>query len=48
MQNRNPYAAPQTNVTRERIASKSTVRSRSSPRYGRLGRVRYIGYTMGV
>lgn len=48
MQNRNPYAAPRTNVT----LGDSTVEDYGeirlfSPR-GRIGRVRYIGYSIGL
>jgi uncharacterized membrane protein YhaH (DUF805 family) len=47
MQNRNPYAAPRANVTRadsdEEYGDVSVFSAR-----GRLGRVRYIGYSMGL
>jgi len=49
MPNRNPYAAPQTNVTRgqsEEAEEYGEVKIFSAS--GRLGRVRYIGYTFGV
>lgn len=47
MPNRNPYAAPRTNVTRGDNAEEyGEVKVFSAQ--GRLGRVRYIGYTMGV
>lgn len=47
MANRNPYAAPKTNVTRGDNAEEyGEVKVISAQ--GRLGRVRYIGYTMGV
>jgi len=48
MENRNPYAAPQTNVTpSERDADEYGEIKLFSPR-GRIGRVRYIGYSMGL
>jgi uncharacterized membrane protein YhaH (DUF805 family) len=47
MQNRNPYAAPRTNVALARDEEEyGPIKILSS--HGRLGRVRYIGYTMGV
>ena len=47
MQNRNPYAAPQTNVTRgDGPEEYGEVRIFSVS--GRLGRVRYIGYSVGL
>ena len=47
MQNRNPYAAPRTNVTRRDSAEEyGEVKVFSAE--GRIGRVRYIGYTFGV
>src|SRR5688572_9112637 len=48
MQNRNPYAAPQTNVTRGdgNVEDYGEVKIFSAR--GRIGRVRYIGYTIGV
>src|SRR5687767_197575 len=47
MQNRNPYAAPQTNVARGETAEEyGEIKVFSAQ--GRLGRVRYIGYTTGV
>jgi uncharacterized membrane protein YhaH (DUF805 family) len=47
MQNRNPYAAPRTNVARGETAEEYGELKVFSAQ-GRLGRVRYIGYTMGV
>lgn len=47
MQNRNPYAAPQTNVTRgDGPEDYGEVKVFSVS--GRLGRVRYIGYSVGL
>ena len=47
MQNRNPYAAPRTNVTRRDSAEEhGEIKVFSAE--GRIGRVRYIGYTFGV
>jgi uncharacterized membrane protein YhaH (DUF805 family) len=47
MQDRNPYAAPQTNVTRgDDAQAYGEVRIFSVQ--GRLGRVRYIGYSIGL
>ena len=47
MQNRNPYAAPRTNVTRgESTEDYGEIKLFSSE--GRIGRVRYIGYTFGL
>jgi uncharacterized membrane protein YhaH (DUF805 family) len=47
MQNRNPYAAPQTNVTRgDGPEEYGEVKIFSVS--GRLGRVRYIGYSVGL
>jgi uncharacterized membrane protein YhaH (DUF805 family)/Tfp pilus assembly major pilin PilA len=48
MQNRNPYAAPQTNVTRGdgNVEEYGEIKL-FSPR-GRIGRVRYIGYFFGL
>jgi type IV pilus assembly protein PilA len=47
MQNRNPYAAPQTNVTRgDGPEEYGEVKVFSVS--GRLGRVRYIGYSVGL
>ena len=47
MQNRNPYAAPQANVARaDHAADYGEIRV-FSPR-GRIGRVRYIGYSTGL
>jgi uncharacterized membrane protein YhaH (DUF805 family) len=47
MQNRNPYAAPRTNVARG-DAPEDYGELKVFSAQGRLGRVRYIGYTMGV
>lgn len=48
MQNRNPYAAPQTKVmTGDGSAEDYGEIKLLSPR-GRIGRVRYIGYSMGL
>jgi uncharacterized membrane protein YhaH (DUF805 family) len=47
MQPRNPYAAPRTNVAHEGAAEEyGEVRVFSAQ--GRIGRVRYIGYTFGL
>jgi len=48
MQNRNPYAAPQANVTRgdNNVEEYGEVKVFSPA--GRLGRLRYIGYTFGL
>jgi uncharacterized membrane protein YhaH (DUF805 family)/Tfp pilus assembly major pilin PilA len=47
MQNRNPYAAPQANVSRaDSIDDYGEVKIFSAR--GRIGRMRYIGYTIGV
>jgi len=47
MQNRNPYAAPRTNVSRAESAEEyGEIKLFSAS--GRLGRVRYIGYTFGL
>jgi Tfp pilus assembly major pilin PilA/uncharacterized membrane protein YhaH (DUF805 family) len=48
MQNRNPYAAPQTNVTRgdSNVEEYGEIKMLSAR--GRLGRVRYIGYSIGL
>jgi len=46
MQNRNPYAAPRTNVAQRDSAEEyGEIKLFSSE--GRIGRVRYIGYTFG-
>ena len=46
MQKRNPYAAPRTNVSREDSAEEyGEIKVFSAQ--GRIGRVRYIGYTFG-
>ena len=46
MQQRNPYAAPRTNVSRDDSAEEyGDVKVFSAQ--GRIGRVRYIGYTFG-
>ena len=47
MQNRNPYAAPRTNVTR-RDSTEDYGEIRVWTSEGRIGRVRYIGYTFGL
>jgi uncharacterized membrane protein YhaH (DUF805 family) len=47
MQNRNPYAAPRTNVSRADDAEDYGEINAFSPR-GRIGRVRYIGYSTGL
>lgn len=48
MENRNPYAAPQTNVTpSDRDVAEYGEIKLFSP-HGRLGRVRYIGYSFGL
>lgn len=47
MQNRNPYAAPRTNVSRaDRAEDYGEIKIFSAE--GRIGRVRYIGYTFGL
>ena len=47
MQDRNPYAAPQTNVTRgDGPEEYGEIKVFSAS--GRLGRVRYIGYSVGL
>jgi uncharacterized membrane protein YhaH (DUF805 family)/Tfp pilus assembly major pilin PilA len=47
MQDRNPYAAPQTNVARpDGVEEYGEIKIFSAS--GRIGRVRYIGYTMGL
>ena len=47
MSNRNPYAAPRTNVTRgEDTEDYGEIKVLSAQ--GRIGRVRYIGYSMGL
>jgi uncharacterized membrane protein YhaH (DUF805 family) len=47
MSNRNPYGAPKTNVTRGDVAEDyGEIKVLSAQ--GRLGRVRYIGYSMGL
>jgi uncharacterized membrane protein YhaH (DUF805 family) len=46
MQNRNPYAAPRTNVSRADSAEEHGEIKVFSAQ-GRIGRVRYIGYTFG-
>src|SRR5262245_10959445 len=46
MQNRNPYAAPRTNVTsRESTEDYGEIKLFSAE--GRIGRVRYLGYSFG-
>ena len=48
MQDRNPYAAPQTNV-RAATGRRGVRRGQDLlARRGRLGRVRYIGYSAGL
>lgn len=47
MQSRNPYAAPQANVARADDAAEYGEIKVFSPR-GRIGRVRYIGYSIGL
>ncbi|HEY3518503.1 MAG TPA: DUF805 domain-containing protein [Gammaproteobacteria bacterium] len=47
MQNRNPYAAPRTNVSRAESAEEyGEIKVFSAQ--GRIGRVRYIGYSFGL
>jgi uncharacterized membrane protein YhaH (DUF805 family) len=47
MQNRNPYAAPRTNVSRaDSVEEYGEIRVFSAQ--GRIGRVRFIGYSFGV
>jgi uncharacterized membrane protein YhaH (DUF805 family) len=49
MQNRNPYAAPRTNVTRrDSDGADEYGEIKVFSAQGRIGRVRYIGYTFGV
>jgi hypothetical protein len=45
MATQNPYATPRTNVARDDDAQYGEVRMFSSS--GRIGRVRYIAYTIG-
>ena len=47
MQNRNPYAAPRTNVSRA-DSSDDYGEIKMFSAQGRIGRVRYIGYTFGL
>jgi uncharacterized membrane protein YhaH (DUF805 family) len=47
MQNRNPYAAPRTNVTR-RDSTEGYGQIKVWTSEGRIGRVRYIGYSFGL
>ena len=47
MQNRNPYAAPRTNVTR-RDSTQDYGEIRFFTSEGRIGRVRYLGYSFGL
>jgi len=47
MQNRNPYAAPRTNVTR-RDSTQDYGEIRLFTSEGRIGRVRYLGYSFGL
>jgi uncharacterized membrane protein YhaH (DUF805 family) len=49
MQNRNPYAAPRTNVsTRAADSDEEYGEIKVFSSRGRLGRVRYIAYTIGI
>jgi type IV pilus assembly protein PilA len=48
MQNRNPYAAPQANVTRGDGDVEEYGEIKMLSAQGRLGRVRYIGYSVGL
>jgi uncharacterized membrane protein YhaH (DUF805 family)/Tfp pilus assembly major pilin PilA len=48
MQNRNPYAAPQTNVTLGESDVEEYGEIKVFSATGRIGRVRYIGYTTGL
>ena len=48
MQNRNPYAAPRTNVTRGDGGPEEYGEVKIFSVSGRLGRVRYIGYSVGL
>jgi uncharacterized membrane protein YhaH (DUF805 family)/Tfp pilus assembly protein PilE len=48
MQNRNPYAAPQTNVTGGDSDAEEYGDIKTLSASGRLGRVRYIGYSAGM
>ena len=47
MQNRNPYAAPRTNVA-QRDSAEEYGEIKLFSAEGRIGRVRYIGYTFGL
>jgi uncharacterized membrane protein YhaH (DUF805 family) len=47
MQDRNPYGAPRTNVTR-RESTEDYGEIKMFSAEGRIGRVRYIGYTFGL
>ncbi len=47
MQSRNPYAAPQANVARDEDAVEYGEIRMLSP-HGRIGRVRFIGYSIGL
>jgi uncharacterized membrane protein YhaH (DUF805 family)/Tfp pilus assembly major pilin PilA len=48
MQNRNPYAAPQTNVTRGDSAVEHYGEVKLFSASGRIGRVRYLAYSIGL
>jgi|GraSoiStandDraft_4_1057263.scaffolds.fasta_scaffold178039_2 uncharacterized membrane protein YhaH (DUF805 family) len=48
MQNRNPYAAPRTNVARRDDSTEDFGEIKIWTSEGRIGRVRYIGYTFGM
>lgn len=48
MQNRNPYAAPRTNVAKAPAGSDEYGEIRIFSPHGRLGRLRYIGYSAGL
>src|SRR5688572_969864 len=48
MQTRNPYAAPQTNVTPGDSNFEEYGEIKMFSAQGRLGRVRYIGYSVGL
>jgi len=48
MQNRNPYAAPQTNVTRGDSDVEEYGEIKMFSAQGRIGRVRFIGYSIGL
>jgi uncharacterized membrane protein YhaH (DUF805 family)/Tfp pilus assembly major pilin PilA len=48
MPNRNPYAAPQTNVTRGDSSVEEYGEIKMFSAQGRIGRVRFIGYSIGL